>query len=130
MCAPGVRRAARLAPLLLALRTAGHGKTAATVVRPLTVAISCNLSDGVNLGVDSAVTAPSPDGGVMKVYENAQKLFQVGERPIGVATYGLGVLPVERPQRASSQRRSQSVGRPSNVVLHAVGCERGNQWDR
>lgn len=55
----------------------------------MTVAISCNLSDGVILGVDSAVTVPGPSG-IAKVYENAEKLFQLGTRPIGVATFGLG----------------------------------------
>jgi len=57
----------------------------------MTVAVSCNLSDGVILGVDSAVTVPAP-GGVTKVYENAEKLFQIAGRPIGVAVYGLGAL--------------------------------------
>lgn len=41
------------------------------------------------LGVDSAVTVPSASG-VVKVYEAADKLFQLGTRPIGVATFGLG----------------------------------------
>jgi hypothetical protein len=59
----------------------------------VTVAISCNLSDGVILAVDSAVTVPDATGGsIMKIYENAEKLFQLGERPIGVACYGLGAL--------------------------------------
>jgi hypothetical protein len=57
----------------------------------MSVAVSCNLSDGVVLGVDSAVTVPGP-GGIVKVYENAEKLFQLGDRPIGVAFYGIGVL--------------------------------------
>jgi len=55
----------------------------------MTVAVSCNLSDGVILGVDSAVSIPGPMG-IAKVYENAEKLFQVGKRPIGVAIFGLG----------------------------------------
>ena len=56
----------------------------------MTVAISCNLSEGVILGVDSAVTVPSPDGGVVKVYEDGDKLFQLGNKPIGIAVFGLG----------------------------------------
>lgn len=55
----------------------------------MTVAVSCNLSEGVILGVDSAVTVPSPQGGVAKVFENAEKLFQLGNRPIGIAVYGI-----------------------------------------
>jgi hypothetical protein len=36
---------------------------------PMTVAVSCNLSDGVILGVDSAVSAPAPGGGgIAKIY--------------------------------------------------------------
>jgi len=57
----------------------------------MTVAVSCSLPDGVILGVDSAVTVPA-SGGVAKVYENAEKIFQLGSRPIGIATYGLGAL--------------------------------------
>ena len=59
----------------------------------MSVAIACNLSDGVVLAVDSAVTVADPAGaGVAKIYENAQKLFQLGERPIGVAVYGVGTI--------------------------------------
>lgn len=57
----------------------------------MSIAVSCNLSDGVILGVDSAVTVPAP-GGVSTVYENADKLFQFGNRPIGIATFGLGSM--------------------------------------
>jgi hypothetical protein len=46
----------------------------------VTVAVSCNLSDGVILGVDSAVTVPAPQG-IVKVYENAEKLFSLGSAP-------------------------------------------------
>ena len=31
-------------------------------------------------------------GGVVKTYENAEKLFQLGDRPIGVAAFGIGAL--------------------------------------
>lgn len=58
----------------------------------MTVAVSCNLSDGVILGVDSAVTLPSADGTVLKVYENAEKLFQLGNLPVGVATFGMAAF--------------------------------------
>jgi len=59
----------------------------------MTVAVSCTLPDGVILGVDSAVSVPSPDGnGIVKVYENAEKIFQLGNMPVGIAIYGLGAL--------------------------------------
>jgi hypothetical protein len=57
----------------------------------VTVAVSLNLSDGVILGVDSAVTIFTADGtGIAKVYEQAEKLFQLSNRPIGLAFYGAG----------------------------------------
>jgi len=60
----------------------------------MSVAVACNLSDGVILGVDSAVTVgvPGSPGVAAKVYENADKLFQLGELPIGVAVYGIATL--------------------------------------
>ena len=58
----------------------------------MTVAVACNLPDGVVLGVDSAVTLSNDKGEVVKTYEHAVKLFQLGEKPIGVATYGAGAL--------------------------------------
>jgi hypothetical protein len=60
----------------------------------VTVAISRNLSEGVVLAVDSAVMLPDPGGGVMKIYENAEKLFQLADRPIGVAVSALGLWEI------------------------------------
>lgn len=57
----------------------------------MTFAISLNLPDGVILGVDSAVTLGGSKG-ILKVFENAQKLFQLAEKPVGIATYGLATL--------------------------------------
>ena len=42
------------------------------------------------MGVDSAVTVPA--GNHYKIWEHAEKLFQMGERPIGAAIYGLAGL--------------------------------------
>src|SRR5437588_12809772 len=38
------------------------------------------------------ISAPTLEGGaqILKAYSNARKLFQVGNEPIGVMTYGLG----------------------------------------
>ena len=58
----------------------------------MTVAVSCNLPDGVVLGVDSAITVANAQGQVIKVYENAQKLFQLSDSPIGISTFGLGTF--------------------------------------
>jgi hypothetical protein len=78
----------------------------------MSVAVACNLSDGVILGVDSAVTVPAP-GGIAKVYENAQKLFQLGERPIGVAFYGLGSIGM---RSLGSFIRELEVRDPAGVI--------------
>jgi hypothetical protein len=56
----------------------------------LSVAVLCNLSDGLIIGVDSAVTV-SDANGIQKVFEDGEKLFQLADK-IGVATYGLGGL--------------------------------------
>lgn len=65
----------------------------------MSVVVTCNLSDGVIIGTDSALTVhgqiPGPKGlqsGVLKVYSNVEKLFQLKELPVAVATCGLGML--------------------------------------
>ena len=78
----------------------------------MTVAVSCNLSDGVILGVDSAVTIPSPSG-IVKVYEHAEKLFQLATTPIGIAIFGLGGI---RDRSIGSYLREFEILNPSNVV--------------
>ena len=56
----------------------------------VSVAVLCNLSDGLIIGVDSAVTV-SDANGIRKVFEDGEKLFQLADK-IGVAAYGLGGL--------------------------------------
>jgi len=79
----------------------------------MTVAVSCNLSDGVILGVDSAVTVPSPRGGIAKVYENAEKLFQLADRTIGISCFGLGGLGA---RSIGSYVREFEIQNPNNIV--------------
>lgn len=57
----------------------------------MSVAVACNLSDGLVLGVDSAVTLTHA-GDVLKVFDNAGKLFQLQGSRVGVATFGLASL--------------------------------------
>jgi hypothetical protein len=66
----------------------GHGLL---YVAAMSVAVSCNLSDGVVLAVDSAVALRTA-GQIVKIYENAEKLFPLGDRPIGMAVYGLAAI--------------------------------------
>ncbi|MBZ5695958.1 MAG: hypothetical protein LAN36_11445 [Acidobacteriia bacterium] len=56
----------------------------------MSVAVLCNLSDGLIIGVDSAITV-SDSNGIQKVFEDGEKLFQLAGK-IGVAAYGLGGL--------------------------------------
>ena len=92
----------------------------------MSVAVSCNLSDGVVLGVDSAVTLPGPPivpgqplppnvmhGGVLKVYEDADKLFSLGDRPIGVATFGAAIIGT---RTIGNYLREFVVRDPNNVI--------------
>lgn len=71
----------------------------------MSVVVSSNLPDGVVLGADSAITLPGPPpvagqplppnvmhGGVLKVYEDADKLFSLGTRPVGIATFGTAII--------------------------------------
>lgn len=58
----------------------------------MTVAVACNLAEGVVLGVDSAVTLSNKQGEVVKTYEHAVKLFQLGDKPVGIAIYGSAAL--------------------------------------
>jgi hypothetical protein len=60
--------------------------------KDMTVAVACNLAEGVVLGVDSAVTMSNKKKQVIKTYEHAVKLFQLGEKPVGIATYGMGAI--------------------------------------
>lgn len=78
----------------------------------MSVAVTCNLSDGVILGVDSAVTVPS-GAAVAKVYENAEKLFQLGKKPVGVAFFGLGGLAA---RSLGSYLREFELKDPNGVV--------------
>jgi hypothetical protein len=62
----------------------------------MTIVASVKVRDGLTLATDSMshITATSPEGQPQFVtyYENARKLFQVAELPVGVMTYGLGNL--------------------------------------
>lgn len=59
----------------------------------MTVAVAGNFPEGVVLGVDSALTISDlTKKQVVKVYENAEKLFQLGTKPIGIAAFGTAII--------------------------------------
>jgi len=55
----------------------------------MTIVASVKVRDGIVLGTDSMTQLSSPTGWV-KSYANARKLFQLGDLPIGIMSYGLG----------------------------------------
>lgn len=60
----------------------------------MTIVTSVKVRDGLILGTDSMsqvqISDPQGQPQFIKAYENARKLFQVGDLPIGVMSYGLG----------------------------------------
>jgi|GEM_PF-1222043 len=65
----------------------------------MTIAVACNLADGLIIGADSAVTVQgavnTPQGrqeGILKVYNDAEKVFSFYSLPVGIVTYGLSLL--------------------------------------
>lgn len=57
----------------------------------MTIAVTCNLADGVVMGVDSAVTIENPSG-QSRIFGDGEKLFTLWDRPIAVSVWGLGSL--------------------------------------
>src|ERR1700680_4933944 len=58
----------------------------------MSICVALNLSDGVVMAVDSAMTMFSAPGTISKVFLDADKLFQLKTLRIGVATYGVASL--------------------------------------
>jgi hypothetical protein len=58
----------------------------------MSICIAFNLSDGLVMAVDSATTMNNAAGETTKVFLDADKLFQLGNLRIGIATYGVAAL--------------------------------------
>jgi hypothetical protein len=58
----------------------------------MSICVAFNLSDGVVMAVDSAITMFSGPGTISKVFLDADKLFQLGKLRVGIATYGVASL--------------------------------------
>lgn len=62
----------------------------------MSIAVICNLSDGVILGADSAITVTSSHAQlgslVAKVYNKADKVFPLSDLPIGVTNFGVAMM--------------------------------------
>lgn len=92
----------------------------------MTVAVSLNLSDGVVLGVDSAITLSGIDPTqpnimqVLKCYENAEKLFQLGSKPVGIAVFGMGNMS---SRSIGNYIKEFEIKNPNNVVSNPTPVE-------
>ncbi len=87
----------------------------------MTVAVLCNLADGVILGVDSAITFSDSKGRVAKVYENAEKLFQLGEKPVGLANFGMAMI---RSRSIGTYVREFELEDPNHVVSRPASMKK------
>jgi hypothetical protein len=58
----------------------------------MSICVAFNLSDGVVIAVDSATTLTDASGTISKVFIDADKIFQLGNLRIGIATYGVAAL--------------------------------------
>jgi len=60
----------------------------------VSIVASVKVHDGIAIGADAMSTILGRDAqgnvGVVKTYEHAEKLFRLGQTPIGVAVYGIG----------------------------------------
>jgi len=86
----------------------------------MTIAVAGNFPDGVVLGVDSAVTLSDANGKVAKVYENAEKLFQIGEKPIGIAAFGLAILGA---RGVGSHLREFETQNPNDIISNPTSVQ-------
>ena len=58
----------------------------------MSICVAFNLSDGVVIAVDSATTITYSSGSISRVFLDAEKLFQLGDLKVGIATYGVAAL--------------------------------------
>jgi len=59
----------------------------------MTIALAVKVNDGVVLSSDSASSIITEEGGVVQVYNNADKIFNLHKgAPIGIVTFGIGGL--------------------------------------
>jgi hypothetical protein len=89
---------------------------AAAQEKPLTIAISLKVNDGVVLAADSASTLferdPSGETRVVNVYNNANKVFNLKKGlPIGAITWGSGSIGAESISTLAKDLRRRLAGK-------------------
>jgi len=58
----------------------------------MTIVIALQASEGLVLGSDSAVSLKHPEGGILNIFEYAEKLSPIKDYPIGTLTWGIGSI--------------------------------------
>ena len=91
----------------------------------MTIVACVKVYDGIVLGADSATQIMGTDQtgnlGVLKTYQNARKLFQVQELPIGILTYGIGNIGKKSIETLLRDfDRDHPVGKDSNYKVEEV----------
>ena len=82
----------------------------------MTIAACYVSNEGVVLGADSTSTFTTPTG-LVRHYNNEQKLFEVGEMgsSLGLVTWGLGGLPTMSYRLLVAELSDSLVGKPRTV---------------
>jgi hypothetical protein len=99
----------------------------------VSVVATVKVYDGIVLGAESmtqlTMNIPGqPRPQVIKSYENAQKLFQVAEKPIGILTYGIGNIGRRSVESFVHQFSRSERARPPEAVNVAETAERFFQF--
>src|SRR5271167_4774664 len=88
----------------------------------MSLVATVKVYDGIVLGAESmtqlTTNVPGQGPQVVKSYENAQKMFHVGEKPIGVLTYGIGNIG-----RRSMESFVHEFSRTESVRTDAINVE-------
>tara|TARA_R110001592_G_scaffold23435_7_gene91859 strand:+ start:198 stop:1037 length:840 start_codon:yes stop_codon:yes gene_type:complete len=94
----------------------------------MTIAINAKIHEGVVLASDSATTLIDQKGGVINVYEHANKIFNLYKGlPIGAITYGLGNIGHASIATLAKDFRSdlKTKLKPENYELESIAIEFG-----
>lgn len=84
----------------------------------MTIVVSVRVNDGIVLAADSATTFVDNGGNVLKVYNNANKIFNLLKgKPIGAMTYGSGSIGKASISTLSKDLRAKFGNAASKYVL-------------
>lgn len=92
----------------------------------MTIVVTVRVNDGIVLAADSAASFSDQAGNVVKVYNSANKIFNlVKGRPIGAMTYGAGSIGAASISTLSKDLRVKftSVGNPYHLDVENYTIE-------